>query len=165
MIRMENAENIAKYILFLDENNEIFINKLIQLNGRDCYEGNVRLNKYLHIMQMVYYAMTDKKLFNDDMYAYDNGIIVDTVMSNYRYLASNKKTYKINNNEVKEFIEKMFNILKYAPLEELINISRQDEEWLKKHKFYKKQDQLIDVDSQKENYKLMCADFIEMFND
>ena len=162
---MENAENIAKYVLSLDENNEIFINKLIKLNCRDCYEGNVRLNKYLHIMQMVYFAMTDKKLFNDDMYAYDNGVIVDSVMSNYRYLVSNKKTYNINDSSIKEYIKKMFSILKYAPLEELINISHQDEEWLKKHNYYKKQDQLIDVDSQKENYKLMCADFIEMLND
>lgn len=114
---------------------------------------------------MVYFAMTDKKLFNDDMYAYDNGVIVDSVMSNYRYLVSNKKTYNINDSSIKEYIKKMFSILKYAPLEELINISHQDEEWLKKHNYYKKQDQLIDVDSQKENYKLMCADFIEMLND
>ena len=58
----------------------------------------------------------------------------------------------------------MFNILKYAPLEDLIKISHQDEEWKKKHNFYSKKDQLIDVDSQKQNYKDMCADFIEMIN-
>ena len=39
--KMEKVENIAKYILYLDKNNEIFINNLINLNGRDCYEGNV----------------------------------------------------------------------------------------------------------------------------
>lgn len=27
-------------------------------------------------MQMVYYAMNDKKLFDDEMYAYDNGVVV-----------------------------------------------------------------------------------------
>lgn len=162
---MENAENIAKYILSLDTNKDIFINKLIELNGRECYEGNVRLDKYLHIMQMVYVAMNDKKLFNDAMYAYDNGVIVDSVMSNYRYLINAKETYKINDVSIKKYIDKMFNILKYAPLEELINISHQDEEWKKKHSYYQKQEQLVDVDSQKQNYKEMCADFIEMFND
>ncbi len=162
---MEKVENIAKYILYLDTNNDIFINKLINLQGRDCYEGNVRLNKYLHIMQMVYLAMTNKKLFDEAMYAFDNGVVVNSVMNNYAYLKSNKDSYKISDLDVKTYIEKMFNILKYAPLEDLIEISHQDEEWKKKHNFYQKKDQLIDVDSQKENYKIMCADFIEVLND
>ena len=161
---MEKVENIAKYILFLDKNNDIFINKLLTLNGRDCYEGNVRLNKYLHIMQMVYFAMTDKKLFDEEMYAFDNGVVVNSVMNNYVYLKSTKDSYNISDIDVKNYIEKMFNILKYAPLEDLIEISHQDEEWKKKHNFYQKKDQLIDVDSQKENYKIMCADFIEMLD-
>ena len=161
---MEKVENIAKYILFLDKNNDIFINKLLTLNGRDCYEGNVRLNKYLHIMQMVYFAMTDKKLFDEEMYAFDNGVVVNSVMNNYVYLKSTKDSYNISDIDVKNYIEKMFNILKYAPLEDLIEISHQDEEWKKKHNFYQKKDQLIDVDSQKENYKIMCADFIDLLN-
>ena len=161
---MEKVENIAKYILSLDKNNDIFINKLITLHGRDCYEGNVRLNKYLHIMQMVYFAMTDKKLFCEDMYAFDNGVVVNDVMNNYTYLKSTKDSYSISDENVKLFIEKMFNILKYAPLQELIKISHQDEEWKKKHNYYRKKDQLIDVDSQKENYKILCADFIDILN-
>ena len=162
---MEKVENIAKYLLSLDKTNEIFNNNLITLNGRECYEGNVRLNKYLHIMQMVYFAMTDKKLFDDLMYAFDNGVVVGTVMNNYKYLCSTKNEYEFIDTSIKEFTLKMFDILKYAPLDELINISYQDEEWIKKHNFYKKKDQLIDVDSQKENYKAMCADFIEMLNE
>ena len=151
---MEKVENIAKYILSLDKNNDIFINKLITLQGRDCYEGNVRLNKYLHIMQMVYLAMTDNKLFNEEMYAFDNGVVVNSVMNNYAYLKSTKKTYNISDTKIKAYIEKMFNILKYAPLEYLIEISHQDEEW--------KKNQPIAVDTQKENYKIMCADFIDI---
>lgn len=161
---MEKVEDIAKYILSLDKNNDIFVNKLLTLHGRNCYEGNVRLNKYLHIMQMVYFAMTDNKLFNEDMYAFDNGVVVNTVMNDYSYLKSNKETYNITDESVKLYIEKMFNILKYAPLKDLIEISHQDEEWKKKHNFYQKKEQLMDVDSQKENYKIMCADFIEMLN-
>lgn len=162
---MEKVENIAKYVLYLDKNNEVFINKLITLKGRDCYEGNVRLNKYLHIIQMVYYAMTDTKLFDEDMYAFNNGIVVDSVMNNYKYLMSKKNSYDISDGSIKEYIEKMYNILKYAPLEDLIEISHQDEEWKKKHNYYNKKDQLIDVEGQKDNYKNMCADFIEMLND
>lgn len=161
---MEKVENIAKYILSLDKNNDIFINNLITLQGRNCYEGNVRLNKYLHIMQMVYFAMTDEKLFDEDMYAFDNGVVVNYVMNNYAYLKSTKDSYDITDSNVKSYIEKMFNILKYAPLKDLIEISHQDEEWQKKHNFYQKKDQLVDIDSQKENYKIMCADFIEILN-
>lgn len=111
---------------------------------------------------MVYIAMHDSKLFNEDMYAFDNGVVVNSVMNNYSYLKSTKDSYEIIDDNVKSFVEKMFNILKYAPLEDLIEISHQDEEWKKKHNFYLKKDQLIDVDSQKQNYKDMCADFIEM---
>lgn len=162
---MEKVEDIAKYILSLDRNNDIFVNKLITLQGRNSYEGNVRLNKYLHIMQMVYFAMTGHKLFDEAMYAYDNGAVVDSVMNNYIYLKSTKDSYHISNDSVKKYIEKMFDILKYAPLEDLIEISHQDEEWQKKHNFYKKKDQQMDVDSQKKNYEKMCADFIEMLKD
>lgn len=115
-------------------------------------------------MQMVYFAMTDNKLFNEDMYASPNGVVVNTVINNYAYLKSNRDSYTISDENVKSYIEKMFNILKYAPLQDLIEISHQDEEWKKKHSFYKKNDQLIDVDSQKENYKIMCADFIDILN-
>lgn len=116
-------------------------------------------------MQMVYYAMTDNKLFNEDMYAFDNGVVVGSVMNNYSSLKQNKKSFNINDEDIKKYIEKMFNILKYAPLDDLIEISHQDEEWKKKNNFYQKKNQLIDVDSQKENYKMMCADFIDMLND
>lgn len=161
---MEKVENIAKYILSLDKDDNIFVNKLITLQGRDCYEGNVRLNKYLHIMQMVYLAMTDSKLFAEDMYAFDNGVVINEVMNNYAHLKSTKDSYNIADENVKNYIEKMFNILKYAPLEDLIEISHQDEEWQKKHRYYHKKNQLIDVNSQKENYKVMCADFIDILN-
>ncbi len=144
---MEKVEDIAKYILSLDTN-----------NIKNCYQGNIRLNGYLHIIQMVYIAMNNKKLFNDDMYAYDNGVIVDSVMNNYKYLCNNKNSYNIQDEKIKEYLSKMFDILKYAPLEELIQISHQDEEWQNKHLYYQK----MDVDSQIENYKDMCADFIEL---
>lgn len=55
---------------------------------------------------MVYYAMMNKKLFNNDMYAYDNGVIVDNAMSNYRYLISTKEQYKISDTSVKQFVKK-----------------------------------------------------------
>lgn len=161
---MEKVENISKYILSLDKNGDVFTNDLITLNGRNCYKGNVRLNKYLHIMQMVYIAMNDEKLFSEDMYAYDNGVVVNSVMNNYNHLKSLKNCECISDINVKKYLDKMFEILKYASLNDLIEISHQDEEWIKKHNYYHKKDQLMDIDSQKENYKIMCADFIDLYN-
>lgn len=39
-------------------------------------------------MQMVYFAMIDKKLFDKEMYVLDNGVVVNSVMNNYVYLKS-----------------------------------------------------------------------------
>ena len=75
--------------------------------------------------------MTDKKLFDEDMYAFDNSVIVNEVKNNYAYLKLTKESYDISDVKVKSYIEKMFNVLKYAPLEDLIEISHQDEEWKK----------------------------------
>lgn len=161
---MEKVENIAKYILSLDKNNSVFINNLIILNDRKCYEGNVRLNKYLHIMQMTYMAMNEKKLFDEPMHAYDNGIVVEAVMNNYSMLNRTKNSYKIDSLEIKEFIDKLYKVLEDAPLSDLIEISHQDNEWKSKHNYFHKENQKIDVDKQLSEYKRMCADFIYLIN-
>lgn len=152
---MERAKNIAKYLLYLDKNEEVFLNKIINSNNRNCYEGNVRLNKYLHIMQIVYIAMTGNKLFDDDISAFDNGVVVTSIVNNYSYLKSKKESSIIADDSIKTFVKKMFTILKYAPLEDLAQIFHQDGE---------RKDQLVDVNGQKEKYKIICADFIDILN-
>lgn len=157
---MEKVRNVALYLLSLDTDNKIFTKNLVTKNKRNCYDGNVRLNKYLHICQMVYMAMNNEKLFDEEMYAYDNGVIIEEVMQNYAILLSRKNEAVDLKDDTKNFLSKMFNILYEAPLEDLIKISHQDKEWIDKSKFYRKEDQKIDPYSQIENYKKMCANFI-----
>ena len=162
---MENVKELAKYILSLDKNDQVFHYDSIVLNGRETLAGKVRLNKYLHIMQMVFIALYDEKLFNENMYAYDNGAVIDEILNSYAELRKNRNNYSLKNEEsVMPFINKMYKLLEPAPLDVLIEISHQDEEWIKKHDYYSKSDQLMNVDSQKENYKELCADFIKLFN-
>ena len=162
---MENVKELAKYILSLDSSDQVFHYEPIVLNGRETLAGKVRLNKYLHIMQMMYIALYDEKLFDENMYAYDNGAVIDEILNSYGELRKNRNKYTIKNAEmIKPFVEKMYNLLKPAPLDILIEISHQDEEWIKKHNYYEKSDQLMNIDSQKENYKELCADFIKLYN-
>ena len=58
-----NEYDIVNYFFSLDPNKELFNQKLIVRNGSNFYEGNARLNKYLHIMQMMYIALYDEKLY------------------------------------------------------------------------------------------------------
>lgn len=161
---MEKVENIAKYLLSLDKKNDVFTNNIIDINNHTSYEGNVRLNKYLHIIQMVYIAINGNKLFDEKMYAYENGVVVEEVMNNYKYLFNHKNEYQFNCSDTSLFVRKLFNVLKNAPLEDLIEISHQDEEWKKKHIFFEKEKQIIDPNSQVAKYKKLCADFIYLLN-
>lgn len=157
---MEEAENIAKYLLSLDELHEVFTNEVITLKGINCYAGNVRLNKYLHIMQMVYYSINDTLLFSDNMYAYKNGVVVITVMNRYHYLWRHKYTYEINSYRNKIFIRAMYEILKNISLDELIKISEKDPEWKIKHIAERRIEQLMVINKDRECYQNICARFI-----
>jgi uncharacterized phage-associated protein len=161
---MEKAEEIAKLILSLDNDDVVFHYNLINLNGHNCLEGKVRLNKYLHIMQMTYMAMFDKKLFDDKMFAYDNGAVVKEILNDYPTIRKERNNYKVNEKErVIPFIKKMYIVLKPAPLQDLIEISHLDKEWqINNRKGQKNQE--MNVDSQLVNYKKICADFIKIYD-
>ena len=73
------AATIAKYFLNKDSENVLFKDDLIELNGHESYVGNIRINKYLHIAQNTYIAKYGKLLFEDSIYAFDNGGVVENV--------------------------------------------------------------------------------------
>ena len=125
---------------------------------RKFYEGNARLNKYLHIAQNLYIARYGSKLFEDDLYAYDNGAVVPSVQENYLAIKSRYVGKTLPTNE-RDFLDKVYQALHSASLEELIEISHEDGEWERKSGFYKKEDQRMDslknVDEYREQYKDM----------
>lgn len=154
---MLKAIDVAKYFLNKDDGT-LFNNKLVERSGRRFYEGNARLNKYLHIAQNLYIAQHGRKLFEDDLYAYDNGVVIPSVQENYLAIKSRYVGKSIPSDE-RAFLDKIYQALQNASLEELIEISHEDSEWERKSGFYKKEDQKMDslknVDEYREQYKDM----------
>lgn len=129
-----DAKNIARFFFSLDEDEKLFpLDKMVSINNRDMYEGNIRVNKFLHLSQNAYIAKYGKKLFSNDLYAYDNGGIVRDVQLNYQVLKhlDNSKGNDFGiDEETRLFLRKIFYILQNAPIEELIKISHEDDEWV-----------------------------------
>ena len=73
MIAMITAKIVAEYFLSKDLERKMFNKNVVVYNDRKFYEGNVRLNKYLFLSQVVHLAKYNKKLFLDEFCAYDNG--------------------------------------------------------------------------------------------
>lgn len=160
---MYTAVQIAKYFLSKDQNRKLFNKTLTHRNNRDFYEGNARLNKYLHLTQNIYIAKTGKKLFSDDLYAYDNGAVAPTVLENYSIMLDRPFTITIDE-ETRIFLDKIFKMLENASLDELIEISHEDSEWQKKNEYYNKEDQKMDSLSHIEEYREQYRDVLKVMD-
>lgn len=158
---MVRAIDVAEYFLSKDPERKLFTKKLQTKNRRKFYEGNARLNKYLHLAQNVFIAKNGEKLFGDDLYAYDNGAVATSVQESYSVLWSRSNTPAFTP-EIAEFLDKLYLILENAPLDELIDISHEDPEWADKHRGYSKECQRMDSLSRSSEYKEQYADVIEM---
>lgn len=127
---MFEAVTIAEYFLSKDIDRSLFNKNIIVYNGIKSYEGNVRLNKYLFLSQVVHLAKYESKLFKDDICAYDNGPVVESIMKSYGRLNGNKNL-DILDEKTKEFLDKIYFSLENASYNELIEITHEDPEWLK----------------------------------
>jgi len=127
---MLNADVIAKYYLSKDPERILFNNNVVTKNNRKFYEGNARLNKYLFLSQVVYLAKNGKKLISDDFVAYENGPIVKSIMNEYAIITSRREIVKIPS-DIKRFLDKIYDALKDASYEELIEITHEDPEWIR----------------------------------
>ena len=125
---MLTAKQVAEYFLSKDPERKLFNHKVVSYNGRKFYEGNVRINKYLFLAQVVHLAKYNSKLFLDDFSAYDNGPVVETIMNSYGRLVGHYDDKNID--EVnKVFLDKIYLSLENATYEELIEITHEDPEW------------------------------------
>lgn len=127
---MLNADVIAKYYLSKDPERILFNNNVVTKNNRKFYEGNARLNKYLFLSQVVYLAKNGKKLILDDFIAYENGPIVKSIMNEYAIITSRREKVEIHS-DIKKFLDKIYDALKDASYEELIEITHEDPEWIR----------------------------------
>lgn len=127
---MVTASEVAKYFLSKDKNRKIFKENVIEINNIKSYEGNIRLNKYLYFAQTVYLAKYGELLFPENIIAYVNGPVVKEVMSQFPVINNNANNEKIVLEEkVRIFLDKIYDALKDASCEELIEISHEDTAW------------------------------------
>ena len=127
---MLNAKEVAQYFLSKDPQRKIFNKNIIEYNKRKSYEGNIRLNKYLFLAQVVYLAKYNKRLFEDDFLAYDNGPVVKDIVENYGIINNKNNEVDILPN-IKDFLDKIYLSLENATYEELIEITHEDPEWIR----------------------------------
>ncbi len=155
---MVSARDAARYVISLDEKKEYFTKKFISMNGKDIYEGNARLNKILHMAQNIYIGRTGEKLIDADFYAYKYGGVIPDIQENYAFLIGTNEGVVFSIEEMaKQFLRKVYIMLKDAPIEELIDIDHEDPAWEEKHMFHRKEDQIMNslayVDDYKDRYE------------
>lgn len=155
--------NVAKYFLAKDVGRKLFNKNLVHRCGRDFYEGNARLNKYLHLAQNIYIAKTGNKLFSEDLYAYDNGAVSPSVQGNYSLLLSRTDVPEISS-EISAFLDKIYAIFQNASLDELIELSHEDSEWIGKHGYYGKAEQRMNSLAHAAEYATQYKDIIKVMD-
>lgn len=152
---MFDAVLIAKYFLSKDCSGKLF-------NSRKFEEGNVRLNKYLFLAQVVYLAKYETKLIANNFVAFDNGPVIEEVVNNYEKIVSNNKVIDLPN-VIKSFLDKIYESLKNASNEELIEITCEDPEWIRlKEKSFNKQ--IMKLEENISEYKHRYKGIIEALN-
>ncbi|MBQ3543979.1 MAG: DUF4065 domain-containing protein [Lachnospiraceae bacterium] len=157
---------VANYILSLDKEKKYFTKELINRNGRTFYEGNARLNKIMHLSQNIYLAKTGTLLIDADFYAYDNGAVIPEIQNNYSRIISQEylDDYTNMTEEEKNFLTKMFVAFSCAPIDELIEIDHEDNEWIAKSVGKTLKEQRMDTFSRKKEYEIQYADIIKVLD-
>jgi uncharacterized phage-associated protein len=80
-----NALSIAKYLLSLDPKREYFNNKRTKnkITLRTITAGNFRLHQILYLLQIFHQLKYGQPLFSDNLYAWENGIVVYKVHTHF----------------------------------------------------------------------------------
>lgn len=159
---MINIVDAAKYLIFLDEEHTVFNKKLVERENRKFYEGNARLNKYLHLAQNIYIAKTGEPLLDTVFYAYDNGAVVPGILDKYSVLLERNWSVPDLPADAEDFLKRIYIAFSGAELDELIELSHEDSEWEAKHGYHKKNDQRMDSMKHKEEYKEQYADMVKV---
>jgi len=156
---MTNAKEIAVYFFQKDKEQEVFTSEIIERGQKKFVVGNARVNKYMHIAQNMWIAKTGELLFSQPLLAFDNGAVVEDVRTIYAVLRHNAEKYAVNlSDKVREFLDKIYVMLRNATIDELIELSHQDNEWNSKKSYYSKKDQEMNSLSRKNEYEKQYAD-------
>jgi len=128
-----DALSIAKFLFSLDPQRNYFTLVLMPIKEdweSIPLEGSFRLNKLLHICQMLYCAKYQRPLFHEKMLAFEHGAVVEAVRINYfelyRHLGKEKT---ILEKADQQFIKKVFAYFRHEDNETLETFSHDDPAW------------------------------------
>lgn len=128
--------DVSQYFLSLDPKREYFTSK--RMSSKEGWginppiEGNFRLNKLLHIFQILYYVKYGEFLFPEDMMAYRNGAVVEIVSKSFLnelYLLENYPRIKNLDSQRKDFLKAKIEHFKEYSNHELQDLSHEDPSW------------------------------------
>lgn len=134
-----SAIEVAKLLLSCDQRREYFNdNKMTSITDEEISptQGNFRINKMLHICQMLHYSKYGEPLFFEDLRAYYRGAIVYPVYKNFFSLYREPlKTEEIDLEvKKKNFISKVFHYFKNYHDKDLETFSHDDIAWKERFK-------------------------------
>ena len=161
---MLSPYDVANFFLSLDPDRKLFNQKLITKNGATFYEGNARLNKYMHLAQNIYLAMTGTLLIDTQFYAYSNGAVIPSIQRDYRMLSSKAAIPETFPAQEQEFLTKFFHAFENADIDEIIEIDHEDNAWKEKCNGTTLTEQKIDTLAHIKEYKVQYADIIKVLN-
>ncbi len=157
---MLRGTDVALYLIRLDSSNELFNKKRCVQNGRTFYEGNIRLNHYMHLAQNIYIAKYGKMLMDSVFYACDDGAVDMVVYENYSELLERRgNEIQIGDNE-KKYLNVIYQVFRNASLEELTEVAHEDPEWISKYRLGK--NEKMDPVAHEAEYREIYADMIKV---
>jgi len=129
-----SALEVAKLLLSLDQKREYFNDSKMMVGAEEEInptQGNFRINKILHICQMLHYSKYREPLFFEDLRAYSRGAIVYPVYKNFfsLYWEPLKPEEISLELEKKNFISKIFHYFKKYHDNDLETFSHDDIAW------------------------------------
>lgn len=132
-----SALSIAKYLFFLDPQRKYFNDKKKISTGEGFSTillGNWRLNQILYLLQVFHYVKYGKFLFQDDLYAFDNGFIIYDAYRNFWTLYNDKwfdvEIEDIKEIETKNFLNHYFHYFQQYTNQELQEFYKEDPAWI-----------------------------------
>jgi uncharacterized phage-associated protein len=131
-IKTISAEEVTRLLLSFDEGREYFCDGKMSNKEEISTEpptiGNFRLNKMLHLCQMLHYSKYGIPLFREDLRAYYHGAIVYSIYKNFfSFYRQFRKAEEIPiDTQRKEFISKIYHYFKKYSDEDLETFSHDD---------------------------------------
>jgi hypothetical protein len=127
------AVQVGKYHMEKDIECKVFTRRKMTINDSEQYEGNIRLNEYLHFAQILYLAYYSKPLFMEDLYAAKESVIVMSVYEMYTGVKFEKSAGFFDlNKQKKHFLDCIYNYFEPKTLDEILELSHRDIEWREK---------------------------------